>query len=55
MELEAVREKLVADISRATEPGKMSQAEAVDFLEHLISDIECAIEAIKEDMNSDED
>jgi hypothetical protein len=35
-------------------PGKMSKAEAVDFLEVVIADCEGSVDALKEEMGDDE-
>lgn len=50
---EAERERIMSDIDRATAPEKMSQAEAHEWLQHLVSDIECRTDALAEEMGED--
>jgi hypothetical protein len=44
------RENILAMIDKTTEPGVMTKAEALEFLELLESDIESRAECLKEEM-----
>jgi hypothetical protein len=43
------RELILSMIDEATEPGRMDPAAAVTFLEELHVDIECRIDALREE------
>ena len=40
-------------VDSTTEPSKMTQEQAINFLEELCSDLESRIEGIKDDMKTD--
>jgi hypothetical protein len=44
------KEDILRRIDLATEPGKMSQQVALDWLEELGADLEARIEALREEM-----
>lgn len=46
---------LMRQIERATEPSKMSQQEALDFLEELAAKIDGAIDGLKSDIGNAEE
>lgn len=52
---EAVCESLMDTIDEATEPSKMSKAEAVDVLEEIQSQIYGRLESLKEEMGEAEE
>lgn len=41
---------LLEDIDRATEPSEMSKAEALDWLETMIGDLQSRCDALREEM-----
>lgn len=48
---DAERERILRDIDRATEPAKMSQPEAYEWLQTLTSDLEARTEALAEEIS----
>lgn len=46
-------DRAVEAVEKLCEPGKMSKAEAVDFLEDVISRLESSVEALKEEIENE--
>lgn len=44
------RNEILKTIDTITAPGKMSQQEALDWLEKLVADIEGSIDALREEI-----
>jgi len=47
------REQIVREVDRATQPP-MTKADALEWLESLATEIECRIDALKEEMSDDD-
>lgn len=52
---QALKERILRDIDKATEPNVMSQQDAYEFLSELQSDIESRVEALAEEMEDVEE
>ena len=47
-------ESITDNIDFATEPGRMSRAEAMKFLEQLATNVQCRIDGLKDDERNEE-
>ena len=47
-----IKDSILEQINEAIEPGKMSQQEALDFLDEIISDLEGSCDGIRDDIKN---
>lgn len=49
------KEEIIRVIAAATEPRRMSKQEAYDFMSHILEDLQMSMDALREEIDAEEE